>query len=999
MAAPAAGGSGWYKGRVKAVPSGDSLVVTALTTNRPGPPPEKTITLASLIAPRLARRGGVDEPFAWDSRDYLRKLCIGKEVTFRVEYTVPSIGREFGSVYLDGDKNVAMLVVSGGWAKVREQGQQKGEASPFLAELLRLEEQAKQEGLGRWSKVPGAAEASIRNLPPSAIGDPSNLDAMGLLEANKGRPMQGIVEQVRDGSTVRVYLLPDFQFVQVFVAGIQAPSMGRRAAAETVVETDFTSDEQNGDVSAVPVALTSAQRLAALSTASAEVSPDPFGPEAKYFTEVRCLNREVRIVLEGVDKFSNLIGSVYYPEGDTAKDLAMELVENGLAKYVEWSANMMEDDNKRRLKSAELQAKKARLRMWTNYVPPATNSKAIRDQNFTGKVVEVVSGDCIVVADDSIPYGSPLAERRVNLSSIRCPKMGNPRRDEKPAAYAREAREFLRTRLIGKQVTVQMEYTRKVTMADGAAAAAAAPGDSRVMDFGSVFLMSPIKGDGDEVVVVTPSTAGNQQPGLNVAELVIGRGFGTVIRHRDFEERSNYYDALLSAESRAISGKKGLHSAKDPPVMHIQDLTMASAKKARDFLPFLNRGRIPSVVEYVLSGHRFKLLIPKETCSVAFSFSGVRCPGREEPYSDEAIALMRRKIMQRDVVVEIETVDRTGTFLGSLWESKTNMAVTLLEAGLAKLQTSFGNDRIPDAHLLEQAEQSAKRQKLKIWENYVEGEEVSNGQAAVERKQKELLQVVVTEVLGGGKFYVQTVGDQRVSAIQKQLASLNIQEPPLIGSFNPKKGDIVLAQFSMDDSWNRAMIVNAPRGGVQSPNDKFEVFYIDYGNQEEVPYSQLRPLDPSVAASPGLAQLCSLAFLKVPSLDDEFGTEAAQFLSEQTLGSSLPFTAMIEERDVSGGKVKGQGTGTVLIVTLVAEKSDLSINAAILQEGLARLEKRKRSESRDRKSVIDNLENFQKEAKTARRGIWQYGDVGSDDDEDLPPLSAAVAKKTGAAKR
>lgn len=33
--------------------------------------------------------------------------------------------------------------------------------------------------------------------------------------------MEGIVEQVRDGSTLRVYLLPEFQFVQVFVAGIQ----------------------------------------------------------------------------------------------------------------------------------------------------------------------------------------------------------------------------------------------------------------------------------------------------------------------------------------------------------------------------------------------------------------------------------------------------------------------------------------------------------------------------------------------------------------------------------------------------------------------------------------------------------------------------------------------------------------------------------------------------------------------------------------------------------
>ncbi|MBA0733050.1 hypothetical protein Gogos_017100 [Gossypium gossypioides] len=119
---------------------------------------------------------------------------------------------------------------------------------------------------------------------------------------------------------------------------------------------------------------------------------------------------------------------------------------------------MMENVAKRRLKAAELEAKKTRLRIWTNYVPPAINSKAIHDQNFKGEydfstsVVEVVSGDCIVFADDSASYGSPLAERRVNLSSIRCPKIGNPRRDEKPTAYAREAREFLRTRLIGKQV-------------------------------------------------------------------------------------------------------------------------------------------------------------------------------------------------------------------------------------------------------------------------------------------------------------------------------------------------------------------------------------------------------------------------------------------------------------------------------------------------------------------------------------------------------------------
>ena len=37
---------------------------------------------------------------------------------------------------------------------------------------------------------------------------------------------------------------------------------------------------------------------------------------------------QVRIVLEGADKFSNLIGSLHYPNGDEAVDLSLELLKN-----------------------------------------------------------------------------------------------------------------------------------------------------------------------------------------------------------------------------------------------------------------------------------------------------------------------------------------------------------------------------------------------------------------------------------------------------------------------------------------------------------------------------------------------------------------------------------------------------------------------------------------------------------------------------------------------
>lgn len=43
----------WLKGTVKAVPSGDTLII--MSSAKGSPPPEKSITLANLIAPRLVR--------------------------------------------------------------------------------------------------------------------------------------------------------------------------------------------------------------------------------------------------------------------------------------------------------------------------------------------------------------------------------------------------------------------------------------------------------------------------------------------------------------------------------------------------------------------------------------------------------------------------------------------------------------------------------------------------------------------------------------------------------------------------------------------------------------------------------------------------------------------------------------------------------------------------------------------------------------------------------
>jgi staphylococcal nuclease domain-containing protein 1 len=86
------------------------------------------------------------------------------------------------------------------------------------------------------------------------------------------------------------------------------------------------------------------------------------------------------------------------------------LHQAGLAKAVEWSLNLM-TNGAMRLREMERAAKQAKRGIWVNYVPQNTGQTKLSD-TFLGKVVEVVSGDTVVVKD--INGGG--VERRVSLS-------------------------------------------------------------------------------------------------------------------------------------------------------------------------------------------------------------------------------------------------------------------------------------------------------------------------------------------------------------------------------------------------------------------------------------------------------------------------------------------------------------------------------------------------------------------------------------------------------
>ncbi len=60
----------------------------------------------------------------------------------------------------------------------------------------------------------------------------------------------------------------------------------------------------------------------------------------------------------------------------------------------------------------------------------------------------------------------------------------------------------------------------------------------------------------------------------DIAEVLVQNGLATVVRYRqDEENRASHYDALLTAEQKAIENKVGMHSKDDPPKHRVSDCT------------------------------------------------------------------------------------------------------------------------------------------------------------------------------------------------------------------------------------------------------------------------------------------------------------------------------------------------------------------------------------------------------------------------------------------
>lgn len=883
--------------KVKSVLSGDTVILHKIGN----PKQERTLSLAFINAPRLNN----DEPCSYESRDFIRKLVVGKVVRFNVMYSIPQkvggASREYGTVLLQNGTQLPEAIVQEGWAKVRDDASKKlDEAGPAGTELLEkleaLEAHARADEKGLYASKPLRIETK-REMP----------DPRAFSEAHKGKALDAIVERVLSGDRLicRLVVTPT-QHIQttVLVAGIKAPTTARTNPSD-----------------------------------GTQQPAEPYGPESQQFVEERMLQRGVTVRILGISPNNLLVGEVRHPVGNIAEFVLKE----GLARCTDHHSTWLGSEMGR-LRQAERSAKEQQKGLFKGAV-----NQGQRGGESEAIVSRVFSADTLFIRNKAG------AEKRVNLSSVRQPKPSDP----KQSPFGAEAKEFLRKRLIGKHVKVQIDGKRPAT--EGY----------------------------EEREMATVS-----QNNTNVALMLVENGYASVIRHRmDDTDRSPLYDDLLAAEEAAQKEGKGMWNAKAPKPIQYVDYSESLEKAKRQMTMLSRQKKVPAIVDFVKSGSRFTVLVPRENAKLTFVLGGIRAPRsargpneQGEPFGQEAHDFATKRCMQRDIEIDVEDTDKVGGFIGTMYVNRESFAKLLVEEGLASVH-AYSAEKSGNANELFAAEQKAKEARKGMWHDWdpsqdavEDGEEYeatpeTNGDAAAlpapKRDYKDVTVTYVDPANARLKLQLLGAGKANLDSLMKHLASFHLSPQNSSGLPNPPKaGDTVSAKFSEDGVWYRARVRRNDRD-----NKTAEVVYIDYGNSETQPWSALRPLDQGRFGQQKLrpqAVEAQLSFLQFPTAP-EYLNESVNMLSEVTFDREL-----VANVDFTDAKDNGLMHITLMDPKIAGGDPKKTINAEVVSEGLAMVSRKLRPFERANGEVLKDLKEREQVAKDERRGMWEYGDLTED---------------------
>ena len=509
---------------MRGVQSGDCLTIQRISKADPW---EEQVYLAYVSAPRIGNQTRAEDPFAFDAREFLREELIGKKVDFTIEYQIQ--GRKYITIPQSESVSYNLAIVKEALAKVID----KKQGNSVYDEIKAASDDCQKRKVGVWSEQPKHIEKHLRRVKYQGAPDFSHQRL--LEEANQVKePLAAILEHVFSSSHLSLYVYKLQAVVRVHMVHLYSPN---------------ANDEPE------------------------------LAEQGKQFISKMLLHRTVGVKLLKIDDRGDLNGRIYFPAGD----IASEVLKQGLAKVSTPRDTQFDAAYFKELKNAQTIAQGKRAGVWKSFMPEESKTNLT---DFTGKVVEVTSGDCLTVERDA-----DFKLIKVFLASIKAPKITNETQEN----YGWESKEALRKLTIAKKVSVQIEYGKEIQTKSG---------DTFLMNFGSVFLTS--------------------KNNKNVAVAMLEKGLAKCSIQKD--KICKYLEDLLAAEKKAMDGKHCLHSKKEAPTTLFNDLSQNS-KLAKDYEAMLFKRKdtkFNAVVEYCFSGMRFKVRLEGENCLLALSLIGVK---------------------------------------------------------------------------------------------------------------------------------------------------------------------------------------------------------------------------------------------------------------------------------------------------------------------------------------------------------------------------------------
>ncbi|KAM6329775.1 tudor domain-containing protein 1 [Podargus strigoides] len=187
---------------------------------------------------------------------------------------------------------------------------------------------------------------------------------------------------------------------------------------------------------------------------------------------------------------------------------------------------------------------------------------------------------------------------------------------------------------------------------------------------------------------------------------------------------------------------------------------------------------------------------------------------------------------------------------------------------------------------------------------------------------KQTVDVVVCMLYSPGEFYCQISNNSELHALNllnKSLSEYCQKTPPNV--FKPENGDPCCAFFSCDGNWYRALVQNVTSHGT------VQVYFVDYGNVEEVPLDKIRQISSSFLELPFQGIKCWLSGVKPGN--SRWMPEATARFCMYTAGIKLQARVTSLSKDGAGVELIDNSTGHPKVINEILIYEKLAVKEVV----------------------------------------------------------------------